>query len=438
MHSGRWRFLIGFCALLLLSVMAPALLAVPPANDGYSNRFAIVSSPTVVTASLVEATWEDFSPEWLEPIPHDTFSNYYPTNPPSLWWTVILTNPSSLTIEFLKTSGNAQLAIWKHEIVPSWWDGSPRRVGERFAYTYDTLGKFPFATARLTNGGPIDLDVQLSSYGPVSGDTVMRFTVHTNPMIMIAPQSRTASVGESVFFGVLATGHSRLQYQWLHNGHSLAGENSPILSVDQISATNAGNYRVIITDDLGTNSADATLTVSEMDVPPHWRRLERLSTNQWRAQVDLEAGRSYRIETSVNLTNWSPLTNLVQDSPLSFGTVGPVGTSGMVFLTNVISEIRFSAHQPQQFFRANQPEPDNSVCQNNLKKIRFAKELWMIQNLRIGQETPQALELYGESGGNPLYLRNRPMCPSGGVYTLNFMAAQPQCSIHSPLLEPSW
>jgi hypothetical protein len=86
----------------------------------------------------------------------------------------------------------------------------------------------------------------------------------------------------------------------------MSGKTFPILSFDHVTATNAGTYQVIITDDLGTNSAEVTLAVSETDAAPRWRTLQRISTDERSGRLEAEAGRSYRIESSTNLTDWFP------------------------------------------------------------------------------------------------------------------------------------
>jgi hypothetical protein len=429
-------------------LLAPALLAAVAGNDNYSNRFAIISSPMVVTTSLAGATLEPSGPEWSEPYPNPHLfsvpyyvSFYYPyeTCPActnwlsTLWWgTITLTNPSSLTVEILEARPMQVVTIWHHELTSS--TNGVRRSSELFGFNFSP----GFATARLTDGHPpLDLDVQLAR-SPFIGDdlgrAVLRFTVHTNPLILIPPQSRTVSAGESVFFGVQATGHSDLQYQWLHNGEALVGANFPLLSLDHLTSSNAGTYRVVVTDDLGINSAEVTLTVSETNVPPVWHSLKRESTNQWSGSLEVEAGRSYRIETSMTLTNWAPLTNLTQESSIAFGTSGAVSDGGVVFLPNINSEVRFQASAKQQYFRAVRYDSANSECHNNLKKIRFIKDLWRVERKRTSTETPNSLEIFGPT----FYQSQMPVCPSGGIYTINPSFQQPQCSIHSPLLEPSW
>lgn len=420
--SSHWWSVVSVAAGL--SFLA-TLNAVPPANDGYSNRFVIVSSPLVVTTSLAEATG-DYYPDWMEGSwIHPSQS--LPQGIGSVWWTATLTNSCSLTVEFLEYSGAERADIWEHIWAP-WCDC--RRGGIR-AGNSTSIGKVPYVTARVTNGSPANLDVQITGNAP---RLVLRFTIHTAPLVITAPQNRTATPGESVFFGVGATGHNNLQYQWLHNGQPLPGETFPILALNQVTASNAGAYRVIITDALGTNSAEATLTVSETNTPPQWVKLQRLSDNDWRGLIQVEPGRSYRVESSLDLVNWSPLTKLVQESSVRFGTQGAVSNSGVVFLPHAVSELRFSSSSSHQFFRASSYEPVQSECHRNLKMIRFAKELWALARQKPLTDPPFDQDLFGPG----TYFPRKPECPTRGITTVRDTVTQPECSVHSPLLEPSW
>src|SRR6185503_13222032 len=57
--------------------------------------------------------------------------------------------------------------------------------------------------------------------------------------------------------------------------------------------------------------------------------------------------------------------------------------SGVVFLRQANSEIRFASAMGRSFFRATRYDPVQSECLNNLKKLRFAKELWAYE-ARLG------------------------------------------------------
>jgi hypothetical protein len=88
------------------------------------------------------------------------------------------------------------------------------------------------------------------------------------PSITSQPQSQTNEVGAAVAFQVNATGTAPLSYQWLKgasnlsNGANISGINSNILTLANLQTTDAGNYRVIVTNSSGAiTSIVAQLTV---------------------------------------------------------------------------------------------------------------------------------------------------------------------------------
>jgi len=81
--------------------------------------------------------------------------------------------------------------------------------------------------------------------------------------------------------------------------------------------------------------------------------------------------------------------------------------------------------QTQQIQQGNQV----GVCQNNLRQIEGAKQQWAAQNQR------PAGALVGAQDLAP-FLPNKavPMCPAGGVYTLNPVGINPICNIAGHVL----
>jgi hypothetical protein len=337
-----------------------------------------------------------------------------------------------VTVEFLNASDTERLDVWFHE-----WPG---RVPRHWVTSINSFtGKIPFVTARAFCA--TNFDVQLTGSAPV---VALRFTIHSAPLFIVSPQSRTVSSGDSVFFGVVATAHSNLQYQWLHNGEMIPGETFPILSLDHVVTTNAGAYQVMVSDDLGTNSAEVTLTVSETNVPPRWVTLRAVSTNEWRALLVNEAGRSYRIEGSTNLTNWLPVQQVFQETSIKYGTSGAVRTGGIVFLRETNSEIRFTTTTPNGFFRAVRYDPPSPECINTLKRIRFAKEILAYSFPYRTEYEPSigASDAFADYDVAPLMRSYKPPCPIYGpnAYSLgNYgsYGSQPFCMLHT-LLEPDW
>jgi hypothetical protein len=83
------------------------------------------------------------------------------------------------------------------------------------------------------------------------------------PEIIAQPESQTICEGQGATFSVSATGTPPLQYQWRHNGADLAGATSPSYAIAAATTDDAGEYDVVVTNDLGSVTSDpATLTVN--------------------------------------------------------------------------------------------------------------------------------------------------------------------------------
>lgn len=63
------------------------------------------------------------------------------------------------------------------------------------------------------------------------------------------------------------------------------------------------------------------------------------------------------------------------------------------------------------------------ACQSNLKQILSAKERWAMDNNKAHDDTPTDSDL------TPYYTHNKPICPSGGTYTLGRLSAVPTCDV---------
>jgi len=65
------------------------------------------------------------------------------------------------------------------------------------------------------------------------------------------------------------------------------------------------------------------------------------------------------------------------------------------------------------------------VCRMNREMVDSAKELWAVENRKSDTDTPRPDDL-------KVYLKDNqmPVCPAGGVYTLNTVKAHAQCGVH--------
>ena len=87
------------------------------------------------------------------------------------------------------------------------------------------------------------------------------------PSILAQPQDQTATAGANVSFIVAASGSSPLSYQWQLNSAPIAGATASSLVVTNLQDTQAGTYRVVVSNPFGSaTSSNAQLTV--LPAPP--------------------------------------------------------------------------------------------------------------------------------------------------------------------------
>jgi hypothetical protein len=93
---------------------------------------------------------------------------------------------------------------------------------------------------------------------------------YTLPSIVITtqPQSTNVNVGDNITFSVVAVGAEPLSYQWQHDGNPIAGATSDTLQLTNVQTTNAGQYRVTVSNHSGSvTSAVAQLGVQVLGAP---------------------------------------------------------------------------------------------------------------------------------------------------------------------------
>jgi chromosome segregation ATPase len=70
-----------------------------------------------------------------------------------------------------------------------------------------------------------------------------------------------------------------------------------------------------------------------------------------------------------------------------------------------------------------------NACINNLRQIDAAKQQWALENSKPASAVPTAQDLQSYLPGGIF-----PVCPSGGVYTINTVGVPPTCSISGHVL----
>jgi hypothetical protein len=108
----------------------------------------------------------------------------------------------------------------------------------------------------------------------LGGDRTYTLTINVQAGAVAAPTITTQPVGLSVnagaaaTFTVVATGTGTLSYQWTRDGVAISGATASTLSLPSVSASSAGDYRVVVTGSGGTvTSQPATLTVVTVQAP---------------------------------------------------------------------------------------------------------------------------------------------------------------------------
>jgi hypothetical protein len=88
------------------------------------------------------------------------------------------------------------------------------------------------------------------------------------PTITTQPAGLSVNAGGSATFSVVATGGGTLSYQWTKDGVNVSGATASTLTLPSVSASSAGDYRVVVTGSGGTvTSQAATLTVVTAQAP---------------------------------------------------------------------------------------------------------------------------------------------------------------------------
>ena len=140
-------------------------------------------------------------------------------------------------------------------------------------------------------------------------------TILAPPVITSQPQNVITNPGATIVFTVSATGTEPLSYQWQFNGTNLDGAVDNTLELDHVTSTNTGNYRVILSNAVGTvTSQPATLLVGYQSLTPAQLWLLSHGARGDALLIALEAGKNYRVQSSTNLQDWVDVTNFLSSS----------------------------------------------------------------------------------------------------------------------------
>ena len=110
-----------------------------------------------------------------------------------------------------------------------------------------------------------------NAYGSdTSAVAQLTVTVPVAPTISSQPQNQTVYPGATANFSVTANGSAPLSFQWFFNTNTaLVGANNSALTINNVQATNAGTYHVVVNNLAGSvTSSLAVLTLNNSPVAP--------------------------------------------------------------------------------------------------------------------------------------------------------------------------
>jgi hypothetical protein len=165
---------------------------------------------------------------------------------------------------------------------------------------------FNLQTEGVSEGRFPDGGTNIVSFVTTSSPGAANYLPPTNIVIQVAPRDRVAYSGERVELIVVAEGASPLSYQWFFNSAPLANRTGTNLVLASVQMTNAGSYRVQVTNLVSVALSDsAVLTV----LAPPAGRAELIGNSTVRLLFTVLPGRSYQFEYKNNLEDpgWTAL-----------------------------------------------------------------------------------------------------------------------------------
>jgi Immunoglobulin domain len=144
---------------------------------------------------------------------------------------------------------------------------------------------------------------------------VDQFTFVAGPPAIIGqPASIAARAGENVALTVTAIGLPQLKYQWSKDGQAIGG-NSPVLSLNNVSGANAGNYSVTVTNLAGATTSSLAnvrvITPQLLGAPqllPDGSLQLIASAGNALTEADLS---NFEAQASTDLKNWETLPGVL-------------------------------------------------------------------------------------------------------------------------------
>jgi hypothetical protein len=175
---------------------------------------------------------------------------------------VVLLSPASQTAAVGRDVVFSVAALGAPPLTYQWWfNGTPIFAAATNATL--TLTNLEFSAA-----GNYSVTVS-NLYGSAASSNAGLLVVAQPPAISTQPDNQTVEVGGTVSFTVSASGSLPQSFQWSFAGAALAGATNATLTLLDVQPDQAGDYRVVVTNALGSAaSSNAVLLVEFCDPDP--------------------------------------------------------------------------------------------------------------------------------------------------------------------------
>lgn len=165
----------------------------------------------------------------------------------------ITTQPASQTAVAGNTVTFTVVATGTGPLTYQWYRDSTSLTGA-------TQASLSLPGLTLSDAGVYTVTVT-NSAGTIRSSNASLTVSGTAPTVVISPGAQNVAAGSSVTFTAQATGSTPLSYQWYREATALAGETRATLTLNNVTAAQAGSYAVTVSNTLGNRSASATLGV---------------------------------------------------------------------------------------------------------------------------------------------------------------------------------
>jgi uncharacterized repeat protein (TIGR03803 family) len=173
--------------------------------------------------------------------------------------------------------------------------------------------------------------------GPYGKGAIFRLSITSAPQITVQPSNQSVFTGTIARFNVAVFGASPLTYKWRKNagdltdGGRVSGAASRALTVNNVTANDAGTYSVIVSNALGSvTSAGAVLTVT--GEPPVFQSVAQgggMLAFTWSAAP----AQLYQVQSTTNLASadWTNVGGVITAATASASASYPIGSASQQF-----------------------------------------------------------------------------------------------------------